>query len=80
MSVLDPATATRVGDYMQQWGMDPRDPEAFALARQWMEYVDNNRYYTEAVFMPYSVNRVRGILVILFMGAFIFCLCVFRRK
>ena len=58
----------RVVECMQQWRMDPYDPEQRRLAKEWMKYVDDNRYYTQAFFMPYSVNGVRGMLLILFIG------------
>ena len=57
----------RLAGYMQQWRMDPAVPEQRRLAQEWMEYVDHNRYYTTAFFMPYSIRGVRGILLILFM-------------
>ena len=52
---------------MQQWRMDPAGPEQRRLAQEWMEYVDQNRFFTTAFFMPYSINGVRGILLIVFM-------------
>ena len=66
MSVPDDA---RVLERMPRWYMDPGDPEAFRLAREWLAYADDNRYYTQAIFMPYSVAGVRGILLTLFMGS-----------
>ena len=57
----------RLAGCMQQWRMDVNDPEQRRLAQEWMEYVDQNRYYTTAFFMPYSINGVRGILLIVFM-------------
>ena len=66
MSVPDDA---RVAECMPRWGMDPSDPEARRLAREWLAYVDDNRYYTQALFMPYSVDGVRGIQLTLFMGS-----------
>ena len=58
----------RLAGYMLQWRMDPRDAEQRRLAKECMEYVDKYRYYTTAFFMPYSINGVRGILFILFLG------------
>ena len=59
--------AGRLAWYMQQWRMDPAVPEQLVGAQQWMEYVDYNRYYATGWFMPYSLNGVRGILLIVFM-------------
>ena len=53
----------RVVAYMQSWHMDVNHPEERRLAREWVEYVDANRYYTQAVFLPYTVDNVRGTLL-----------------
>ena len=58
----------RLAGCMRQWRMDIRDAEQRRLAKEWMEYVDKYRYYTTAFFMPYSINGVRGILFLLFLG------------
>ena len=60
----------RVVEYMQIWGMDPSDAFARGLARRWVEYVDHpeHRFYTQAIFVPYTFNGVRGILLGVFMG------------
>ena len=54
----------RVVECMQQWRMAVNDPEQRRLAQEWMEYVDQNRYYTTAIFVAYTYNGIRGILSI----------------
>ena len=67
------ALVVRVVEYMQIWGMDPSDAFARGLASRWVEYVDapEHRFFTQAIFVPYTFNGVRGILLGIFMGFFI---------
>ena len=60
----------RVVECMQVWGMDPSDADARTRAKRWLEYVDHpdHRFYTQAIFVPYTFNGVRGILLGVFMG------------
>ena len=67
------AAVVRVVEYMQRWGMAPSDDFARGLATRWVAYVDapEHRFFTQAIFVPYTFNGVRGILLGVFMGFFI---------
>ena len=47
---------------MQFWRLDPNNPEHRQAAVLWMEYLEEHRYYSQTVFLPYTIRGQRGIL------------------
>ena len=47
---------------MERWGMDTAAPLQRRMAEGWMRHLMEHKYYAQAVFLPYSILGVRGIL------------------